>query len=306
MFRVMISMLLIASFVIADRSRKDDNSAPSQTTTARSMHVTVSFNGLMAFHPTGSGYDVGILINRRDVAHDHVFKVSVDGESKPFTLSPGASWSLSVTNSSTGVKPNEVGHNSSQRYPDSSAGQYDLSWIIDMDKLHSGLTLKAGLLNPIIHLTDGVFFTRNKTEDMERWKGGAKDVDFGFFAETVALDIEIQNGQELVLADDKSGSTPVFRIPYGLGPPIHEVAITNSPDILPQHSDFPLYYNIISNINPRDQYDFRPKRVPRGHPYNPARKPTSITKGLSPTQFDLLTCCGLECNAILLSTTPLR
>ncbi|MFY9554267.1 MAG: hypothetical protein WAV20_09525 [Blastocatellia bacterium] len=311
MLRILIiTLLAIASFGFG-LNPEHVSGSPAKSAPERSMHVTVSFAGLMVFHGEASYYDVGILVDPH-----HTFAVTVDGVPIPLgRISPGETWTLAVAGSTPDTTAAERGHTA--RYPDSPTGLYDLSWMVDFDALHKGFKVRENVLYPIIRLNNGVVYSRTKTEYMERFKGGRFDRDFGFLTETVALDVIVPPRQSLTLKKDGGGEIfpPLDNIP---GQPVHEVVIGNSRHDSSPRSDFRLYYKLFSGIARADEYDFdleerRRNQAARRKPLNPAPRHTIAYTGnlkslfkRSSKEFDLLTCCGYECNPTMTSMTPLR
>lgn len=247
---------------------------------AKSSSIEVTFEGLMILHRQPSGhYEVGILIPER--AHKHTFRIEKDGkeiENLSHYLSLGKSWILEVTRpsggrSGTGMSLRNRGQRG--RLRDSRTGQFDFSWAVDLEspEFHGRqLTLTPGYLKPIIQLPDGELYTKYKSPMVQRKKGPSGEFsDFGFVAETTALTLNLQQGEELVFRVEKAGTEGViFRSSYGSS---HEVAIHNRPDP-PDPTDkpnveshFTLYYGLFSDVRTEEKYDFR-VRKPRKHPFN--------------------------------------
>jgi hypothetical protein len=250
----------------------------------------------MVFHkekdkPT---YEVGILAP--EISPDHEFSVDALVSKDRNHLPDGASWSLSITGSSppTDVRPINVGHGGKRR-PDDENGQSDFDWIIDLEssEFHgTPLTLKPGLLKPIIHLPPGTLYTQFKSVDLKRWQGSdeKQSSDFGFVPEIIALRFELHKGQELVLNDDTKGKE-IFRLPY-IAPPLNPgyvVKINNVRHTPVKDSDFRLYYALFDGIGPELKYDFK-ENTDSGHPSPKNPLPPIGDK----------TCCMLLCTEIFL------
>jgi len=260
----------------------------------------------MVLHTTeSSGYEVGIL-----TTGDHNLSVQYPGGVKcpqcEQKLPTGGSWTLQIINSSatSAIPPYEKGH--SGRRPDSQLGQSDFSWIIDLEgkEFHNKkLTLEPGHLKPIIHLPIGKFFTQYKSFDLQRRQGkNGNFSNFGFVPETVALHVDLQPGQELVLKDDGSGDK-VFDLSYDTltnNPPCpspYIVLINNTRYPATEASDFGMYYQLFPEIKEDQQYDFQAnKGADRVNPLNP-----------DPT-WTVRTCCQMACTTIFLgqTTDPLK
>ena len=307
MKKVMIVVFLAAVAIFSNCSRiqgtrLSDSSllrtaepAPPDTTA-----VTVFFSGLMVFHREDGkpNYEVGIV--RPEVARDHKFSVRVDSDTI-HNLPEGTSWILEITNSpqTPNIPPVEVGHGGKRR-PDNINGQFDFSWLIDLEspEFHNKeLDLKPGLLWPIIHLPNGRLYTRYKSVDLKRSQGTGTASDFGFVPETIALQVELHQGQELVLKDAKPDGKEAFRLKYH--PPSsphsgYSVYITNLRPHSRRDSDFALYYQLFNGIDKEDQYDFKPHTDTKEHPHNsfPGYVPGHVFE----------TCCAMACTEVLLGT----
>jgi hypothetical protein len=285
-----ISLIVLTVSFGCSKTEPPPNTQRSAATSTPT-EVTVWFRGLMVFHPENGKptYEVGILAENH-----HDFSVGYPGMTIPKPLPTGPSWTLQITNSTSAptIPPIENGHTG--RRPDSAVGQNDFSWIIDFDKdFHAGTTLnlQPGHLKPIIHLPKGKFFTQYKSMDLQRKQGPGTFSDFGFVPETIGLQLELQQGQELVLKDESSGAE-VFRLPYQ--PPLpspYIVWINNVRHPATEASDFGMYYDLLFPDIPQDQrYDFRRNTsANQMYPYNP-----------DPT-WTVRTCCQMACTALLLS-----
>jgi hypothetical protein len=197
---------------------------------------------------------------------------------------------------------------------DSTVGQYDLDWMIDLNRLHSaevprGFTYRRDRVYPFIHLKEGVLYSRFKTEYMKRQLGAGRLEPFGFFTETIALDLEIPDGESLVLRPEGGGETKVL-LRYQPDHPTHQVEIKNTRDTA--HADYPSdfrrYYDLF-NETISAQYDFQEKSSPQTHPHNPVprRRPPMVTNMKRTRKMRAkATCCGLECNPIYLGETSLK
>jgi hypothetical protein len=302
MSKVMMAAFLATCLVFSCLSCNKINSPePLVVSPDSSLGVTISFGGLMVFHKENGrpSYEVGIL--GPDVSPEHEFTVSIDGVKKDRQHLPaGGSWSLEITNpqGTSGAGPIEVGHTA--RRPDSASGQYDFSWIIDLEssEFHGKeLELKPGLLKPIFHLPNGMLFTEYKSIDLQRRQGNGSPSLFGFVPETIALHLELRKGQELVLKDNSSSGSngEVFRLPYSPSHPPYYVSIRNVRNTPTNASDFGLYYKLFPGVPGDQQYDFGPTGS-KLTPLNPY-----------PMSY-LMTCCGLLCTSMLLGkrTAPLQ
>jgi hypothetical protein len=274
MLRIVIALLLAVLFVTPGLNRKEVSGAPVPPSI---MTVIVSFSGLIVFNPIlAGGYEAGVLIE--GIAPGHHLEVrDVKGDKvKLDTLTKGETWSLSITNSSTGVTATRIKPDLKDRKKDDWEGQYDSRWLIDLyNDLHPDLPLEVepGRLNPIIRLKDGVLYSRYKTDFMQRVKGVAKGKakakakqkrageEYGFFAENAALKLEVPQGEKLVLEKEGPGTKrTIYEWPYVYRPEPFEIWIKNIRDPKRPHSDksdFRLYYKIFKKEVPEAlQYDF--------------------------------------------------
>ncbi|MGH9969811.1 MAG: hypothetical protein ACREBG_18735 [Pyrinomonadaceae bacterium] len=305
MTKTRIASVLVILTILSNFNKTQPTKADSTSVTpaASATFVTILFSGLMVFHHEKDkpSYEVGILDTP-----SHAFGVVVD--SVPIhDLPKGRSWILEIPNSSTSVTELlEVGHGGKRR-PDSKEGQFDFSWIIDLEseEFHDKeLKLKPGLLKPIIHLPNGRLYVRYKSIDLERQQGdNEKFSDFGFVPETLALEVELQKDQELVLRDARTGGKAVKLIQNSFPPPNsgYIVSFTNIRHSPSQGSDFRLYYKLF-NVPRGEQFDFRRKEDNREHPYN---KYPGYPLAFKDTDYKLGykdTCCGMVCTKVLLGT----
>jgi hypothetical protein len=282
----MIIAALLSAFLLFSNCNKTANPTKEAAVSDTNI-VTVWLSGLMVFHKEKGkpGYEVGIL--SPVVAPEHVFSVNNIDRSK---LPNGPSWTLEITNSlpGTDIPPVAIGH--SGRRPDSQAGQWDFDWLIDLEgpEFHNTkLNLKKGLLKPIIHLPNGHLSTQFKSLDLKRWQGSANASDFGFVPETIALQVELHPGQELVLRDDTPGpGAEILRLSYNSSKPSYLVDIRNIRHPLKETSDFSYYYALFGDT--LDHYDFKANEDPgKLDPFNPF---PDYTK----------TCCMMLCTSVLL------
>jgi len=299
MSRSMMAAILATLLVFSCLSCNKRGAPTSATFAPDSVGVTILFGGLMVFHKENGmpSYEVGIL--GPDASPGHVFTVSVDGVVKDRQHLPsGGNWTLELTNSQAPAAfvLTEVGH--SARHPDDVNGQYDFSWIIDLEssEFHGHeLELKPQLLKPIIHLPGGKLYTRYKSVDLQRRQGNSSSSDFGFLPETTALDLQLHSGQELVLKDSSSSGPngEIFRLSYSPSHPHYEVWILNTrpPE---EGSDFRLYYNLFPSVQPEQQYDFSYAGSTLS-PFNPFP-----TRTFHKTMMILPTVEGGPCTAVLL------
>jgi hypothetical protein len=128
--------------------------------------------------------------------------------------------------------------------------------------------------------------------DLQRRRGeNGQFSNFGFVPEAIALRLELQPGQELVLKDVNSGEK-VFTLPYGSPFPSHTVYVSNTRLVPTEASDFGMYYVLFPDIPKDERFDFQAnKGADKMWPLNP-----------DPT-YTARTCCQMACTAIFLSQT---
>jgi hypothetical protein len=134
--------------------------------------------------------------------------------------------------------------------------------------------------------------------------------EYGFFAENAALKLEVPQGEKLVLEKEGPGTKrTIYEWPYVYRPEPFEIWIKNIRDPKRPHSDksdFRLYYKIFKKEVPEAlQYDFYIKEGEKRRPYNPV--PPKPSESMGPMraskkngQYGPRTCCGLECNVVML------
>jgi hypothetical protein len=305
---VFLALALTASTMV---SSSEETQASAAAPSVNKTIVTVSFSGLMVFHKENgkSNYEVGIL--SPEVAQDHTFTVKCNGVPKERRQLPdGRSWTLEITNaqSISEVRPTERGH--AARRPDNREGQHDFSWIVDLEssEFHGrSLNLKPGLLTPIIHLPNVGLYTKYKSIDLRRGQGSDASTDFGFVAETIALDVELHEGQNLVLRDDVSGRE-VFRLAYDHSHASYVVSLNNIREVPGEDSDFRIYYKLFNNVPELQQFDFYRNESSKLMAFNPSPMAMTLARGHHSRNDPMPTCCGLLCDGILLGkrTKPLE
>jgi hypothetical protein len=312
----MVAVALFSIFAVFTGCKKTDGptsqpSSPvnSQSTPSEVRKVTVLFQGLMVFHqPEGKFYDVGILGPEVTAGDKHVFSVEVDGTTIQ-NLPQGSDWTLQITNATPAPAPTpyEYGHND-QRLEDHPNGQWDFSWIVDLDgkEFHPREKFKLkkkGLLTPVIHLPNGMLYTRYKSRDLKR---GPKDENqtfarFGFVPETIGLNVNLGPGQSLILTD---GNEKVTLVPDEPCPPDSACRVVSIKNVRPKHeqkSDFALYYELFEDLKeaPKKMFDFdkndRDIKTPL-NPY-PGYKPEIKVTHNDPEKD---TCCMMACTAVRL------
>lgn len=226
------------------------------TSDLQSTKVTITFEGLMVFHQnTGSNiWEVGIL----EGAMDHEFTVSrvpTEGSEDPYfwsqqdirTFKTDRIWTISVVGQTGNkIEPKENGH--PDRFHDDAKYADDFSWIINIEKDFHKMKLarKSNHLYPIIQLNcNGTLRTYCKTDSMVCQQGDAGTLNsFGFVAETIALDVELNKGEKVVMKT--SGGAEVFSISYKAGASYRE-RIQNVPkdESMMMGDHFYFYYDLV-------------------------------------------------------------
>ncbi len=236
-------------------------------TTKTYTNVEVTFEGLMVLHQkVNHHYEVGIL--KPDIATNHTFRIEIDGTPIDLSRYPrDGEWALEVKRPSGRPNPptslHNVGHQG--RLQDSQTGQSDFSWAVDLEssEFHGHtLNLKRGNLQPIIQLPGGELSTKYKAPLVERHQGAGGFSDFGFVAETTALNFQLEPGETLIL---RVGKTVIFQ--RNAGPASYKVDIHNSPNEPSKESHFMIYYQLFTGIPDSSKFDFKIKE-PKAHPLN--------------------------------------
>jgi hypothetical protein len=244
--------------------------------------VEVTFDGLMLFQKVGDRYEVGIVDRS-----DHKFVVVVGNGTrnqepqKPKTprTTSGGHWTLQVvTDSVTGTPSPKPPHmltravKGCDRLADSFEGEdlehvFDFCWIMDLEREFNGnqpLTLKPGLLSPIIWLNQGLLYTKYKYDELKREQSPDGTYSrFGFVAQTIALRVDLQEGEHLELR--RADGSLSFCLPTVVdGETVVDAAILNAPLKKYQsthkrggndHSHFLYYYELFSNVNAQQKVD---------------------------------------------------
>ncbi len=331
-----IALALISALTLFANSGNPPSTPPDQE-----LEVLVLFSGLMVFHERydTKTYEVGILDQALSEGHEFCVQRlggprvcrqtakeagQKDSLQDPKYLPTGTKWRILVINQATGMQIPSAGTTvgpaqKKQRRPDVEGGQFDFSWIIDLDGegFHEKpLELIEGKLKPIIQLPKGEMFTKYKSLDFVRWQGRkpTKPPAFGFAAETIGFRIKLKAGEELVLQEEDDPSKPrtITSVPYVKPSPVggESEVLTISNTRYPQHdtSDFHMYYKLFRGINESEQFDFdENKTEPCDPPHdmnpckaqNPApRRKTKDEKSKDQPIKD--TCCGLVCTQVRL------
>src|ERR1051326_7361285 len=184
--------------------------APATARADKSTVVQVTFDGLMTFEKLPDGhYEVGVL--PRAASQDHYFQIVIDGKAitlpKQTTATP--IWTLDVVTPS-GIKPQDIyprSHKPCNRLQDTTAFEdldhaYDFCWIMDLENDFGSprtLKLKSDALIPIISLRNGELYTLSKYDEQERQDSRKNYVEYGFVAETIALQIKLAEGEKVRL-----------------------------------------------------------------------------------------------------------
>jgi len=294
--------------------------------------VEVTFDGLMVFQRVGDHYEVGIL--GKETAIDHEFKYTIgkdknkdkkkDKARKALVtqlMSSEDIWRLEVVNRSgrkpADIKPREV--KGCNRLQDTIDGHVDLEhvfdfcWITDLEReFHGGqtLTLKPGKLKPIIWLNNGELYTKYNYDELERENrpDGPTWSDLGFVTETVALRVDLQEDEYLVLS---AAGREVFRLPTPEGE--RNAGIFNAPRVkyrtmkhgAREHSHFLYYYELFSNVAGGEKIDIR-RKTPARRPLN--RFYPDISYSAPDDDVRIRTFDRQACGSVLLgkSTGPLK
>lgn len=276
LFRILIVVLLLfVGWGASNRSQASLSTPANSPAVAKKVTVEVTFDGLMVFRKVkghfgaADHYEVGVL--DKDTAPGHVFTVIV-GEhellrSKKTTemLGPGSNWSLNVITASGRPKDPDIKArhpNSCNRWQDTMADEdldhvFDFCWIMDLEKEFNGghqFKLRKGKLKPIILLNNGELYTKFKYDQLSRQprkldprtgrpQSSGEPSNFGFVAETIALRVELEPGEKLVLSNAGNQSFTLEQNGE------HHAGFYNGPPQTKYHRDredshFPYYYDL--------------------------------------------------------------
>lgn len=316
MFLAMTACQRSANQNAATNSVDAQKTVGDEQTKAQEMEVTIYFSGLMVLNKKTNGdYEMGIL---SDDPEDHIFCVKRASASRPICrdrVPAVKEWEFIITNPTATPAPTPLGAASPRpkRRPDNNAEQFDFNWTIELDgpEFHNRpLELESGHLNPIIQLPKGVFFTKYKSYDFVRTKGGKPDPAadaFGFVAETTGLRLILRPGQELVLRA-KGGREPILSIPY-LPPHVpggnyEIVLITNVRTDESEYSDFHMYYALFPKVPENERYDFHRNYGEYPCPDKPSDEgciPLNLVPRDKRAKDGKRTCCQMDCTKIYLT-----
>ena len=314
MLRIMMAALIVALTILSSctGSQTPNSNRPPDSEKAVSgiTTVTVSFSGLMVLHKEkeGDGYEVGVVA--RDFSGGHLFLSSTTDspcpslpqtilvKTGPFRLRTGRRQLVAEPPVNVGHPPGET----PKRHPDYIEGQNDFSWIVDLEgtEFHGReLPLRMGRLKPIIHLPNLRLYTLYKSIDLDRQQGTLPLAHFGFVAETIAMQAQLQQGQDLVLTDNDK-NVVVARVPYSSHQIPQRLQIENvkhpaltcpiSGCITHFSKTFPMMSN---STLPKDTLN-------RRYPLTRSRIVAFwLMKGWQKS-WHPLTCCGMDCSVVLL------
>lgn len=226
MSRTLSRLLFVSLFVFAGAllinpspgSRSTaGNSAPPQGLKV----VEVTFDGLMIFTEVkGHGtdrFEVGIL--DPSIAHGHKFEIIQTSPEQqpspiPVSLPTTNNWVLRVESEDGLIRPVDIsvlgGLNGCRNRLDETKNEFwnvghafAFCWIIDLEKEFLGgreFTLQRGKLKPIIELYNGELLTKYKYDEVvRRSRPRNTKRDYGFVADTVALKVELNPKEKLVM-----------------------------------------------------------------------------------------------------------
>jgi hypothetical protein len=281
--------------------------------------VEVTFDGIMVFRKVENHYEVGVL--DESAATGHEFSVFLDknqiqpGKLKQF-LRKGNLWRLEIITPSGQKEANilERKNKACNRLQDTvnqedSNHAFDFCWIMDLenDFHNQELELIPGMLKPIIWLNNGELYTKYKYDQLERKQNSDPSCsNYGFVAETIALTINLQKDEKLVLRVDGTQEN-VFELPRdGVS-----VSIFNRPakkkskekhntptsacNFEPSH--FRFYYRLFRNLPEVSQFDIQTKQGGL-HPLNRFQPPNKAINKFDEARKD--TFDDQACGAVLL------
>lgn len=195
------------------------NSAPPQGVRV----VEVTFDGLMIFtEVVESGrrarFEVGIL--DPSTAHGHELKIIRTKPASNFTdlklpsKLPSNNWRLEVKTEAGGSTSPDIGilgtldgcRDRLSKTNDESwdfERAFDFCWVIDFEREFMGrrpISTRPGKLVPIIEMYNGQLYTKFKYDELvQELRPTTIERDYGFVAETVALQVRLLPDQKLVM-----------------------------------------------------------------------------------------------------------
>jgi len=220
--------------------------------------VTLVLRGLMVFHPDPAReyFEAGIL-----KAPGHQFRVEVRektsaGVSKylvplpPVTDLVNDAWSLEFTSpAKRGISLYQSGAF------DRKAGigdPRDFRWAVDIEGTefyNEQVTINEKQLGPIVRMTSGEFYTKDKSRPVMRRQGDGTFQLFGSIAEEIAADFVTRG--DVVLRSAKSGKE-ILRLP-GKPNTTYEIILENQPvtdghiaSMASSSDHFQYYYQVIA------------------------------------------------------------
>jgi hypothetical protein len=285
---LVIALLMFVGLGLFNRSQAFLATPAYSSVEARSITVEVTFDGLMVFRKVGDHYEVGIL--DKDTAPGHDFRMVVgDHEFRSKKFAAGKKWSLGVMTASGRPKAPDVTARHSKacnRIQDTMDDEdldhvFDFCWIMDLEKEFNGnheLKLIKGKLKPIILLNNGELYTKYKYDQLNRRpRPSGTSSNFGFVAETIALRVELEAGESLVLTIPGEEG---FKLEAGGA---RHAGFYNAPPTMKYHrtredSHFPFYYDLFKKENAGLGDDIEP--TPGG------RRPLNRYADLNPRSLD--------------------
>ena len=280
--------------------------------------VQLTFDGIMVFRRVENHYEVGVLDQSAATGHEFVVFLGTDqiqpGKLKQF-LRKGNIWRLEIITPS-GQKKADISERRNKdcnRLQDTvsqedSKHAYDFCWIMDLenDFHNQELELIPGMLKPIIWLNNGELYTQSKYDQLERKKNSDPSCsNYGFVAQTIALQIKLQKDEKLVLRVDGTQEN-VFELPRdGVNVSIfnrpekkkskekHNAQTTSACNFQPSH--FRYYYRLFRNLPEASQYDIQPKQgglLPFNR-FHPSNKSHSKFDDARKDTFDNQSCGGV-------------
>lgn len=198
-------------------SQKKEGSAAARKGTAaatkKKKTVTVEFDGLMVLRRVDNYYELGVL-DEKTAPHHHFMVYENKKKVPPALISElmksGSRWSLDIVSASGSPEPDIKPRpgNPCNRALDTKANTkahaYAFCWIMDFENDFNGgkeVKMNAGKFKPIIRLNNGELYTKDKYPELTKDSAKGCD-DYGFVAETLALNIQLAGDQTLQLRVD--------------------------------------------------------------------------------------------------------
>jgi hypothetical protein len=137
----------------------------------------------------------------------------------------------------------------------------DFRWVLDLENEtdfpeHTiPMPLRRNKLGPILLIKNGIVYSTELTETLERTLNGQPDGKFGAASDSIAVDLDVKVGQEVVLFNTQL-QQDIFRIRLGEGELV-SIFINNLPEQTAHGTTlhFKFFYDVF-DVSPEQQYGF--------------------------------------------------